>query len=145
MPLVILLDDTRTFRGAVEHIRCRTSGEGLAALPLLRERPRSELWLDHDLGIVGGQPDTSLPVLDELARAAADGEPYPVSRVVVHTSNPAGAQTMMTVLRRWEYPVTRAQASAHLVEESCAPAADVADATGATGTDVAAHDVRDRP
>lgn len=113
---VVLIDDTRTFRQPRTHVRARTSAQGLAALGVLRS-PGGELWLDHDLGLVDDRPDTILPVLDELARAAADGDPYPVRMVVVHTSNPSGAQTMLTVLRRWGYPVRQVPAGEHLVQD----------------------------
>lgn len=118
MPLVLLIDDARTFRAPVPHVRARTSAAGLAALHVLREKPDGELWLDHDLGMVDGRPDTILPVLDQLARAASDGDPYPVGVVVVHTSNPVGAATMLRVLDRWGYPTRRVSAGAHLVEDA---------------------------
>lgn len=103
MSFVLLVDDTRTFRDGREHVRARMSGEALVALGLVRDYGHGQLWLDHDLGIVDGSVDSTLPVLDELARAASDGDPYPFDLVVVHTSNPVGAATIMQVLERWGY------------------------------------------
>ena len=79
----------------------RTSSRALA---LLKSRtPLSELWLDNDLG----GTDTAMVVVDTLAECAFNGHPYPVTRIVVHTSNPSGAATMVRVLERWDYDVTR--------------------------------------
>ncbi|QWC84580.1 hypothetical protein KLP28_13535 [Nocardioidaceae bacterium] len=112
-----MVDDLRTFRDERPHIRCKTSAEALPVLARLRETGDSfELWLDHDLGEVGGRIDSIGPVIDELARAASDDEMYDLD-AVVHTSNPAGADMMVRVLRRWGYPVTRVYAGDHLIGE----------------------------
>ncbi|GAA2153417.1 hypothetical protein FHX52_1736 [Humibacillus xanthopallidus] len=118
MSFVLLVDDTRTFRDGREHVRARTSREALAALGGVRQYGHGQLWLDHDLGIVGGFVDSTLPILDELARAASDGEPYPFDLVIVHTSNPVGAATIMQVLERWGYPSRRVPSGDQLVDET---------------------------
>lgn len=99
-PVVLVIDDLRSFTFPARY--ARTSGEGLAALAV--SGPLDELWLDHDLG----GDDTIMPVIDYLAERAFNGDPFPVAKVMVHTSNPSGAATMMRVLRRWEYPVVQA-------------------------------------
>ena len=96
---VLVIDDLRTFTFPARY--ARTSGEGLDALAT--HEPLTELWLDHDLG----GDDTIMPVIDHLAERAFNEQPYPVARIVIHTSNPSGAETMERVLRRWGYPVVR--------------------------------------
>ena len=126
MSFVLLVDDTRTFRDGRKHSRARTSAEALAALGRVRDYGHGQLWLDHDLGIVDGAVDSTppvldestLPVLDELARAASDGDPYPFDLVVVHTSNPVGAATIMQVLERWGYASRRVPSADELVDET---------------------------
>lgn len=114
----MLVDDTRTFRDGREHLRARTSREALAVLRDLGVGITGQLWLDHDLGVVDGCTDSTLPVLDELARAACVDRPYGFREVLVHTANPVGAATLMQVLRRWGYPCRRVGCAEHLVDES---------------------------
>nr|WP_207555846.1 hypothetical protein [Intrasporangium flavum] len=67
---------------------------------------------------MNGTVDSTLPVLDELARAASEGDPYPFDLVVVHTANPVGAATIMQVLERWSYPSRRVPSADELVDET---------------------------
>lgn len=115
---VLLVDDLRTFRDHRPHLRATTSGEAVA---LLEEHwdGLAALWLDHDLGLrADGTPDTTLPVLDLLAAAAADGRPHPIGLVVVHTANPVGAATLLRGLRRWGYRCQQRDPGWELVEAS---------------------------
>jgi hypothetical protein len=107
--LTVLVDDDRCFvapRNEGEHVVARTSIAGLALLQSYREAGRviEELWLDHDLG---GE-DTSMVIVDMLAEAAFNDDPYPVRRIYVHSMNRSGAEAMVRSLSNYGYAVTRA-------------------------------------
>ncbi|GIE80494.1 hypothetical protein Aph02nite_64440 [Actinoplanes philippinensis] len=100
-PLVLLVDDLRSFTdGRPAHV-ARTSTDGVALLGRHRAHRVDELWLDHDLG----GDDTIWPVVEVLEHAAFHGRPFDVGVVVIHSANPAGAAKMAQALRRWDYPV----------------------------------------
>jgi hypothetical protein len=102
-PLVVLVDDVRSFR---DGRACRIARSAEAALQLLaemRDCPIDELWLDYDLG----GDTTVLPVVQHLVDAALAGQPIRVGRVRVHSSNSSGAHQIVALLRRAGYPVER--------------------------------------
>ncbi|SEG91389.1 hypothetical protein SAMN04489712_1292 [Thermomonospora echinospora] len=84
----------------------RTSREGVLLLEEHRDREIDELWLDHDLG----GDDSIMPVVAVLERAAFDGRPFRIGMIFVHSADPSGAETVVRVLKRWNYPVRRATA-----------------------------------
>lgn len=100
-PTVVVIDDLRTF--TFDAIYARTSDAGLKLIDTYTDAGIDELWLDHDLG----GDDTIMPIIDELARRAFEERKFPVGRVYIHTSNPAGAATMVRVLSRWGYRTRR--------------------------------------
>jgi hypothetical protein len=113
---ILVIDDLRNFRDGRDAEYARTSAEGLDILE--KNAPLDELWLDHDLGMLeSGRPDTIMPVIDYLAGLAFDGRPYPVKRVVVHTSNPVGARQMVQSLQNYGYNVTRVDAMVYFIVE----------------------------
>lgn len=103
-PVVLGIDDLRSLPRATRI--ARTSQEGVLLLEEHRDRRIDELWLDHDLG---GE-DSIMPVVALLERAAFDGRPFQIGMIYVHSANPSGADTMLRVLKRWNYRVRRATA-----------------------------------
>ena len=100
-PLVILVDDLRSFVDGRAAEIARTSAEGVEALHRHREARIDELWLDHDLG----GDDTIWPVVEVLEMAAFEGRPFDIGVVLVHSANPPGVAKMLQALRRWGYEV----------------------------------------
>lgn len=126
-PAVVLVDDLRVFRAAAVPVAvARTSA---AAVAYLAERHTArhhlaQLWLDHDLGEVGGVVDTAMPVVDWLCARAHEGVPVNVDVVVVHTSNVVGGSAMVRALARGGYNTVRVSASEHFtIEETLVDAA----------------------
>ena len=100
-PVIVLVDDFRSFVDGRAADVARTSSAGVELLDRHRGHRLDELWLDHDLG----DDDTIWPVVEVLERAAFEGPPFDIGVVVVHSANPAGAAKMAQALRRWNYPV----------------------------------------
>ncbi len=103
---ILVIDDERSFdprRLNLERtdrlVHSRTSKEGLRWLD---RGPWDELWLDHDLGGV----DTTMPIVARLEERIHEGEPIPLRRVVVHSSNPSGARRIQAALEG-HYQVVR--------------------------------------
>lgn len=95
-PLIVLIDDARSFTDSTEALAARCSENGVRLLELLRGEPIAELWLDHDLG----DDDTLRPVVELLERAAHLGERFDIGRVYVHSTNPPGAVAVLAALER---------------------------------------------
>lgn len=116
----LLVDDTRTFTDdGYAHRRAHTSQEALDVLAELHTEDLflDELWLDDDLGAgADGAPDSTIPVLDYLSQCAATGAPYPIGVVVVHTTDPSAAATLVTGLKQYGYRVRRVSAADWLRE-----------------------------
>ncbi|XVQ08086.1 cyclic-phosphate processing receiver domain-containing protein [Spirillospora sp. CA-255316] len=104
MPVILGIDDLRPLPGATRI--ARTSRDGIHLLEEHRDREIDELWLDHDLG----GDDSIMPVVALLEEAAFEGRPFKIGTVFVHSANPSGAETVVRVLRRWNYRVRRATA-----------------------------------
>lgn len=51
-------------------------------------------------------------VADPIFRAitTVDGRPFDIGIIYVHSANPSGAETVVRVLRRWDYRVRRVPA-----------------------------------
>jgi len=95
---VLVVDDRRLMPFPARYVR--TSAGAIARLS--RDRPLSQLWLDHDLG----GDDTGMRVADWMAQQAFEGHPVQVHQIFVHSANGPGAQRLMLTLERW-YPQTR--------------------------------------
>jgi hypothetical protein len=104
MPVILGIDDLRALPRATQI--ARTSHEGILLLEQHRHHEIDELWLDHDLG----GDDTIMPVVALLEEAAFDGRPFQIGMIFVHSANPSGAETIVRVLKRWDYRVLRATA-----------------------------------
>lgn len=114
---ILLVDDLRVFRREddpryVSLYTARTSDD---ALKILQQSPRKwvQIWLDHDLGMVDGQEDTIMPVVDYLCESAYSGYPVPVELILVHTSNPVGRDRICKVLSNRGYNVMPVNAHEH--------------------------------
>lgn len=103
VPLVVLVDDVRSFRDERACRVARTSSSGVALLHELREQRIDHLWLDHDLAA----EDTIWPVVRLLEDAALAGHPFDVGKVHVHAARSGPAHQMMVSLRRAGYDVER--------------------------------------
>jgi hypothetical protein len=104
---ILVLDDMRNFPDdrAAMITTVRTSSDALnwfqlrgAFFPGIH---LDELWLDFDLG----GDDTAMPVVMYLAEMGFHGQPYPVDRIYLHTSNPVGRTAMQATLERYGYDV----------------------------------------
>ena len=104
MPTILGIDDLRSLPRATRI--ARTSHEGVLLLEEHRAHEIDELWLDHDLG----GDDNIMPVVALLEEAAFAGHPFKIGMIYVHSANPSGAETVVRVLRRWDYRVRRATA-----------------------------------
>jgi hypothetical protein len=102
-PLIVLVDDVRSFRDNRPCRLARSSVDGVALLHELRAHHIDELWLDHDLQ---GE-DTIWPVVHLLDDAALAGEPFDVGIVYVHASRAGPAHEVVVSLRRAGYRVVR--------------------------------------
>jgi hypothetical protein len=87
--LRVVVDDIRTHPGGGVHLR--SSAEARAWLD---EHPGliDELWLDHDLG---GDDDVR-GLVRYLEERCYLGTPLLISRIYVHTDNPAGAKWILS-------------------------------------------------
>jgi hypothetical protein len=104
VPVILGIDDLRALPRATQI--ARTSHEGILLLEEHRNDEIDELWLDHDLG----GDDSIMPVVTVLEEAAFDGRPFNIGMIFVHSANPSGAETVVRVLKRWDYRVRRATA-----------------------------------
>ena len=106
--VVLLVDDVRQFRDGRRCIVARDPEEALIALRANRSVELAELWLDHDLGHdPDGRRRDVMPVVAELVRAAGEGAPYGIDRILIHSSNPAGALAIRRALEAAGYVVER--------------------------------------
>jgi hypothetical protein len=103
-PVILGIDDLRPLPRATRI--ARTSREGIELLQQHRDSIVDELWLDHDLG----GDDSIMPVVTLLEEAAFNGRPFQIRTIYVHSANPSGAETVVRVLKRWNYQVRRATA-----------------------------------
>ena len=111
-PLIVLIDDARSFKDDRPCEVARTSADAIAMLRRHPDRRIDELWLDHDLAgrRSSAYADTVMPVVDEIVQSAAAGSPYEIGVVYVHTSNPTGAVTIRRALQAAGYHVRRSHA-----------------------------------
>jgi len=110
--VIFIVDDdiqTRFLDKGVGCLYATNSKDALNTLQKLVEtdtishhEPLDEMWLDHDLGLA----DDIMVVVDWLAEIAFDDNPYPVSKIYIHSMNPAGSKTAFLGLNRY-YHVLR--------------------------------------
>lgn len=102
----VVIDDIRNFKNPnVSAVMLRTSNDATAWFERNPTARVLSIWLDFDLGIVGGVPDTAAKVADYLCERAFNSNPVNVGTIYVHTSNPVGRAQMSTGLRTYGYRV----------------------------------------
>lgn len=114
--MIILIDDERSFieepEGAVV---LRTSEAALEFLATLdTDTIIDQLWFDHDLGVVDGEKDTTIPVLRKLEELCFFDEAPVIKQVIVHTSNPVGGKEIYESMKRY-FPTARVMAGDYLI------------------------------
>jgi hypothetical protein len=97
--MILVIDDVKTFpfpNDPDDVVYARTLSDGTVWLTEAEAAGVriSELWLDHDLG----GDDTIRPICLMLAERAFNGNPYPVSRIVICSLNPVGIDWMWSTL-----------------------------------------------
>lgn len=115
--MIVLFDDERTFKTSVlngDYILLKTSSEALTWLK--SSSPTTvvdQLWFDHDLGLVNGVKETTIPFLRELEERHYQGTAPDIREVVVHTSNSVGGDQIEKSMRRY-FPTHRVDAEKYL-------------------------------
>lgn len=103
--MIVLIDDERTFKPAVldgEYLLFKTSAEALEWLESVdKDTQIDQLWFDHDLGIVEGQKDTTIPVVQRLEEMLFFATAPEINQVIVHTSNNVGGDRIFDSMRRY--------------------------------------------
>lgn len=108
MANILLVDDLRSFKPSVleqldqsepnSKIWVRRSS-GTAVEELAKDdRVWDQIWLDHDLGMVDGEDDTTMSVVDYLIFRARIGESIPVKSFIIHSANPVGVSNIARAL-----------------------------------------------
>jgi hypothetical protein len=90
MRSVLVIDDARTFRFDCAY--ARTVAQALSLL----EDEWDEVWFDHDLG----QGETVRPAVLWIEQQIANGVRPEIAQVVIHSSNPSGAEWIYQALRQ---------------------------------------------
>lgn len=90
MKSVLVIDDVRQFR-----FDCAYARTVKQAISLL-EDPWDEVWFDHDLG----EGETVRPAVLWIEQQISNGVKPEIAEVVVHSSNPSGAQWISEALER---------------------------------------------
>lgn len=110
--MIVLVDDLRYFKENVvpvdeDVIVFRNSDD---AITWIREQDHihiHQLWLDHDLGMVNGMEDTTIPFVRELLTRLGDS--ISVGQFVIHTSNPVGAKNLSAMLSNHKFVIVNAR------------------------------------
>lgn len=114
--MIVLIDDERDFIGPVGDVLVfRHSADALEWLNSLDgSEVIDQLWFDHDLGIVDGVKDSTIPVLRWFEEKCFFGTAPVIGQVVVHTSNNVGGREITDSLQRY-YDTVRVFAGDYLV------------------------------
>lgn len=105
---ILLIDDLRRFRETHKDAQVAIARNSKTGLEMLANDVEwDEIWLDHDLGDKTGEIDSIMPVIDYMSERSVYENPVKVNTVFVHTSNPAGAKSMMSALDRYGYRAVR--------------------------------------
>lgn len=114
--MIVLIDDERDFIDApADALIFRNSADTLNWLNSLDETEQiDQLWFDHDLGIVEGEKDSTIPVLRWFEEKCFFGEAPKISQVIVHTSNNVGGKEIFESMKRY-YKTVRVFAGDYLI------------------------------
>jgi hypothetical protein len=103
--VIVLIDDERTFKPEVldgEYLLFKTSAEALTWLESIdRDTQVDQIWFDHDLGMVDGEPDTTIPVVQRLEEMLFFATAPEIGSIVVHTSNSIGGDRIFGSMKRY--------------------------------------------
>jgi hypothetical protein len=116
-PLIVVIDDERSFDTDVSIVYLRNSTEALGYLARKMThqqteygQPIFELWLDHDLGhpenYPEGKNDTIVPVVRFLDMIAHTHLKLVINKIFVHSQNPVGSESVVATLFK-HYDVRR--------------------------------------
>jgi hypothetical protein len=113
MSKILLIDDLRHFKDDTDAVICRTSRAAIEYLEANPDETFSEVWFDHDLGLVPetGKEDDTMIVVDHFNYQAMIGNPVQVANIYVHTSNPPGAKKIYDGLTRYGYKARKVDAA----------------------------------
>lgn len=113
--MIVLIDDERMFKNVPENlVTLRNSEEALEWFNNLSKTDVIEqLWFDHDLGIVDGVKDTTIPVLRWLEEKCFFNDAPKIQKVIVHTSNNVGGKEIVSSMSRY-YSTVRVFAGDYL-------------------------------
>ena len=114
--MIVLIDDERDFIDAPADVLVfRNSADTLRWLNSLDGSERiDQLWFDHDLGIVEGDKDSTIPVLRWFEEKCFFGEAPEIGQVIVHTSNNVGGKEIFESMKRY-YKTVREFAGDYLI------------------------------
>lgn len=113
--MIVLIDDERDFINPIlETIVFRNSRDALEWLNDVGSTVNiDQLWFDHDLGIVDGEKDSTIPVLHWFEEQCFFGNAPNVGQIVVHTANNVGGKTIFDSMIRY-YDTVRVFAGDYL-------------------------------
>ena len=102
---ILLIDDLRHFKPEIlrsaqpdSYLRiCRSSQSAVEVLGT-DDRSWDQVWLDHDLGMVNGEEDTIMAVVDYIVYRHEQGDPLPVENYIIHSSNTVGVKNIAMAL-----------------------------------------------
>lgn len=116
--MIVLYDDERVFKNKVDCTILRNNDEANKWLEALDSNVViTQLWLDHDLGLVNKQKETTLSLVRELERRwVVNDNPILIDEVIVHTANPVGAKNIISSLNKY-YNVKKVDSSDYLIVE----------------------------
>ena len=103
--MIILIDDLRNFwdqwKGDDgDMMTIRTLDEAMSLLDVMSEKSTiDELWLDHDLGEVGGVKTDIRPFVNALEERAFLGTAPKIKQVFIHTDNRVGRDWIFAALQ----------------------------------------------
>lgn len=103
----LVIDDRRILNLTGEVIYARTVDR---AVKLLNIGKYEEVWFDHDMG-----PDQDIwEVIAFLEQRKHFGLPVKIGKVMIHTSNPVGAQRLKLALDKMKYRTQITSANPYL-------------------------------
>lgn len=113
--MIVMIDDERSFKDTnVQAVILRNSKDALDWFDKLPDNAViDQLWFDHDLGIVDGEKDSTIPVLRMLEELCFFGKEPEIRQIVVHTSNRVGGDEIEKSMKRY-FKMTRVYAGDYL-------------------------------
>lgn len=114
--MIVLIDDERDFiKPMPDAVIFRNSTEALDWLNSLDGTETiDQIWWDHDLGIVNGEIDSTIPILRWFEEKCFFGEAPEIGQMIVHTSNNVGGREIFESMNRY-YRTVRVFAGDYLI------------------------------